>query len=313
MHTLSTAEAALLPSAHDVSFFAEHGWYLSRKLFSDSVIDSLVAASERFYAGERSRRLPVRPPRLQYWEPEHGDVKRENDYVHYESDAIAELCLAPLIGAVAARLLQVPEIRVLQTTLIFKPPIADEPTNTVNLHTDRHYWATSRSDNLITAFIPLHDCDERNGTLFMVDGSHRWPESGVDEGAAGNFFSRAPAVREALVAAYAARNGSAAERVPMIIPKGHMSFHHGRTYHGSGPNRADHPRRAVSVHLQDGANAYREITLADGKLAEYNHDWLVRRTPDGYPDYADPEYCPPLWPTPRIPPNGAAESGRGSL
>jgi hypothetical protein len=28
---------------------------------------------------------------------------------------------------------------------------------------------------------------------------------------------------------------------------------------------------------------------------QYNHDTLVRRTPDGRPDYSDPDYCPVLW------------------
>ncbi|WP_024803547.1 phytanoyl-CoA dioxygenase family protein [Nocardia sp. BMG51109] len=299
MHTLSPADTVLLPSGRDVAFFAEHGWFLSRKLLADTEIDALVAATEGFYAGERSRCLPVRPPQLKYWKPEHGAVKRENDYVHYESDAIAELCLKPLIGAAAARLLQVREIRVLQATLIYKPPVVDEPTNIVPLHSDRHYWATSASDNIVTAFIPLHDCGEENGTIAMVDGSHRWPESGVDERvAAGQFAAGAPATWEALVAAHAARNGSTLDPIPMVIPKGHMSFHHSRTYHGSGANRTGRPRRAISLHLQDTANTYREITLADGTLATYNHDWLVRRTPGGHPDYADPEYCPLLWSTP---------------
>lgn len=81
----------------------------------------------------------------------------------------------------------------------------------------------------------------------------------------------------------------------MIIPKGHLSFHHCRTYHGSGPNRAGRPRRAISLHLQDGRNAYRRFPLSDGTLAIYNHDSLVRRTPDGRPDYSDPDYCPTLW------------------
>ncbi len=74
-----------------------------------------------------------------------------------------------------------------------------------------------------------------------------------------------------------------------------MSFHHCRTYHGSGANRSAEPRRAISLHLQDGANAYREFPLADGSLAAYNHDELVRRTPDGTPDYSDPEFCPVVW------------------
>jgi ectoine hydroxylase-related dioxygenase (phytanoyl-CoA dioxygenase family) len=84
-------------------------------------------------------------------------------------------------------------------------------------------------------------------------------------------------------------------KVPMIIPKGHMSFHHCRTYHGSGANVSDRPRRAISFHLQPGANEYRPFHLSTGDVVAYNHDVVVRLTPDGRPDYADPEFCPVLW------------------
>ena len=62
--TLTEEECSLLPSDSDVEFYAEHGWYLSKKLFTDGEVDELVAASERYYAGERDRALPLRPPRL---------------------------------------------------------------------------------------------------------------------------------------------------------------------------------------------------------------------------------------------------------
>ncbi len=81
----------------------------------------------------------------------------------------------------------------------------------------------------------------------------------------------------------------------MLIPKGHMSFHHCRTYHGSGANLSDRPRRAVSLHMQDGANPYRPYRRPNGEPVVYNHDVLVRSTDDGRPDYADPAYCPVLW------------------
>jgi ectoine hydroxylase-related dioxygenase (phytanoyl-CoA dioxygenase family) len=82
----------------------------------------------------------------------------------------------------------------------------------------------------------------------------------------------------------------------MVIPKGHMSFHHCRTYHGSGANVSGRPRRAISLHLQDGDNEYRAFTLSDGSSVSYNHDVLVRKTADGRPDYADEAFCPPIWP-----------------
>ena len=110
--TLTEEERSLLPSAPDVEFYAEHGWYLSKKLLTDREVDELVTASERYYAGERDRGLPRRPPGVAYWDPSKGDVQRHNDYVHYEHDGLARLLRKPLIGAVAAALARADEIRV---------------------------------------------------------------------------------------------------------------------------------------------------------------------------------------------------------
>lgn len=293
--TVTSEQEALLPSDVDVAFYATHGWYLSEKLLTDEEADRLAEASEAFYAGARSRQLPSRPSTLAYWEPSDGPVQRHNDYIHYESEEIAEILRKPIIGAVAARLAQADQIRVFQSTLIYKPPRPDEPTNLVPWHFDRHYWQTCTSDRMLTAFIPFHDCDEEMGTITMVDGSHRWQEVGTDDTTTRHFAHRDQNELEQLLVDNATYNNAMVRKVPMRIPKGHMSFHHCRTYHGSGPNRSGRPRRAISLHLQDGDNQYRPITLSDGSLLKYNHDYLVRRGSAGHPDYADPEYCPVIW------------------
>jgi len=293
--SLSDADRQLLPSDADVRSYAERGWYLSRRLFSDAEIDELVEASERFYAGQRDRTLPRRPPRLAYWTPDDGPVQRHNDYIVYESDAIARILRKPLLGAVAARLAEADEIRAFQSTLIYKPPRPDEPSNLVPWHFDKHYWQSSTSERMLTAFIPMHDCDEEMGTITMIDGSHRWRERGADDSTTKHFTDRDRGELDQLLADNAAYNNATVRQIPMIIPKGHVSFHHCRTYHGSGPNRSDRPRRAISFHLQDGDNSYRAYPLASGGTVAYNHDVLVRTTSDGRPDYADPEFCPVLW------------------
>lgn len=304
LYTLTEEERSLLPSERDVEFYAEHGWYLSKKLLTDREVDELVAASERYYAGERDRRLPVRPPKLAYWDPSNGDVQRHNDYVHYEHDGLARLLRKPLIGAVAAALARAEEIRVFQSTLIYKPPIAAEPTNIVPWHFDKHYWSPSSSDKMLTAFIPFHDCDEEMGTITMIDGSHLWREIGRDDSMTRHFAERERSEMERVLAENAAYNNTEVVKVPMIIPKGHMSFHHCRTYHGSAANHSPHPRRAISFHLQDGENTYRPFVLSTGAILAYNHDVLVRRLPDGRPDYSDPDICPVLW---RNPGGGVAD------
>jgi hypothetical protein len=296
--TLTDEERSLLPSESDVEFYAEHGWYLSKKLFTDDEINELVRASERYYAGERDRMLPAQPPRLAYWDPSKGDIQRHNDYVHYEHDGLARLLRKPLIGAVAATIARADEIRVFQTTLIYKPPIAAEPTNLVPWHFDKHYWSSSTSDKMLTAFIPFHDCGEEMGTITMIDGSHRWRETGGNDSMTRHFAERDASELDGVLAQNAAYNNSEVVKIPMIIPKGHMSFHHCRIYHGSATNCSPLPRRAISLHLQDGANAYREFVLSTGEVLAYNHDVLVRRLPDGRPDYSDPDFCPVLWRNP---------------
>lgn len=293
--TLSEQERALLPTDEEVEAYARNGWYLTRKLLTDAEVDELTAASERFYAGERSRSLPVRPPRLAYWQPEDGPIQRHNDYIHYESDDIARILRKPIIGAVAARLARAAQIRIFQSTLIYKPPIAGEPSNLVPWHFDRHYWQSCTSDDMLTAFIPFHDCGAEMGTITMVDGSHRWAEIGADDSTTRHFAERDNEDLERMLEQNAEYNRAEVRKVPMLIPKGHMSFHHCRTYHGSGANVSTRPRRAISLHLQPGDNEYREYQLSNGDVVTYNHDLLVRRTADGRPDYADPEFCPVLW------------------
>jgi hypothetical protein len=293
---LSEAERRVLPSAQDAGFYAEHGWWLSAgRLFSDDELDMLQEASEKYYEGHRDRQLPTRPPFLASWTPADGDVQRHNDYVHFESDAIRGILCKPLIGAVAAALAQSAAIRVWQATLIYKPPNPAETSNLVPWHMDRHYWQTCTSERMLTAFIPMHDCTVEMGTIEMIDGSHLWAEIDGDDSTR-HFAQRNRGELEQILQQTAEFNGTVIKRQPVVIPRGHVSFHHCRTYHGSGPNVSTMPRRAVSLHLQDGENQYRQYTRPDGSTVVYNHDVVVRRTPEGVPDYADPDICPQLWP-----------------
>jgi ectoine hydroxylase-related dioxygenase (phytanoyl-CoA dioxygenase family) len=295
--TLTEAERSSLPTPEEVRFYREHGWYLTRKVLTDEEVDLLAMASERYYAGHRDRRLPVIPPKIAYWEPAHGDVARNNDYVFYEDATVERILSKPLIAAIAARLSETDQIRLFNTTLMYKPPNIEEGKTVVPWHFDRHYWQTCSSDNMLTAFIPLHDCDEAMGTIEMIDGSHKWVEVAKPEGETTvlHFALRDRQELEVLLEQNAALNGTVVRKLPMVIPRGHMSFHHCMTYHGSGANRSSRPRQALSLHLQDRGNEYRAFPLANGERLVYNNDVLCRRTPEGDPDYSDPTFCPVLW------------------
>jgi ectoine hydroxylase-related dioxygenase (phytanoyl-CoA dioxygenase family) len=316
---LTDEEMEALPSEEDVLFYREHGWYLSRPLFSDTEIDEIQRSVEGFYAGHRDRALPRKPPAVAYWEPRHGDVLRHNDYICYENATVQRILCKPLIGAVAARLMATPETRLWSSTLIYKPGDRDEPTNIVPWHIDLHHWRVCTSENLLTAFIPLHDCGIQHGTLNVIDGSHNWKELPLEENddETQHFADRDAGTLERALERNAEYNNADLKKVSVAIGKGRVSFHHCRTYHGSGPNLSGEPRRVVTVRFQDRDNEYREFYRPNGEKAVYNHDGLVRRTRDGRPDYADPEFCPMVWRDPETaagarPAEGMAMAGEGA-
>lgn len=283
--TLSTEARDLLPSDEDVAFYREHGYYLSKKLFTDEEIDAAVAGSERYYAGERD----FSPPNGHHpegWEPRHGDVLRKNDYASLQNRELAALIHKPILGAVAARLAGC-SIRLWHDQLLYKPVSTPDSSPAVGWHTDRQYWRSCTSDDMLTAWIPFHDCGEEIGTIMMIDGSHRWPDNSREL----DFFSNDLEGMERRFDT----GGEPLVKVPMILPKGHVSFHHCRTIHGSAPNHSTMPRRAIAVHLQDEPNRYQAFRFPDGKLASHNNNRYCRMVNEE-PDYTDPVICPRLWP-----------------
>ncbi len=282
---LTEQQQALLPTDDDVRFYREHGYYHSRKLFTDEEIDAALAGSERFYALDLDDPgVPVMEGKRPQARP--GPGLRKNDYASFFNRALTALVRHPLLGAVAARLAETPEIRLWHDQLLYKP--TDDPAKKANVgwHTDRGYWKTCSSANMVTAWIPFHDCGDAQGTITMVDGSLHWPDNtrGLD------FFS---SDLEGLESRFQT-GGREIVKVPMPLRKGEVSFHHCLTIHGSGPNRTDRPRRSIAVHLQDRSNRWTEYHFEDGRLAHHDNDALVRQV-DGRPDYADPDICPTLF------------------
>ena len=192
IHDLTDAQKALLPTDADVSRYRETGWYKSGKLFTDDEIADAVESSDRFYAGEwsdpfsaKDRLAAVRDGNF-LPEPgtDHGVRLRKHDFASLLVPGLAALVRHPLIGAVAARLAG-DDVRLWHDQLLWKPVQEDGMKANVGWHTDRGYWKTCSSTDLLTAWIPFHDCDAAMGTITMVDGSLHWPDNTADL----NFFS----------------------------------------------------------------------------------------------------------------------------
>ena len=84
----------------------------------------------------------------------------------------------------------------------------------------------------LTCFIALDDCDEENGCLRHVPGSHRWPLLPVT-GLAGDM--------DAIQSVLSPQQQAEFRPVPTRLERGEASFHHPLTVHGSRENSSDRP------------------------------------------------------------------------
>ncbi len=283
-------DLSLLPTDDEVLAFKRQGYYVSEVLFSPAAIAEALVASERFYRGELDEPVAVLPERFRP-KGTYGPGLRKHDQSSMLSIPLRKLVTNPILGAVAAKLIGTSRIRLWHDQLLYKPQ--DDPASirsNVGWHTDRGYWKTCTSANMITAWIPFHDCDEAMGTITMVEGSHLWPDN--TDGL--NFFSND---LEGLEKNFIT-GGQKVIKTPINLQAGQVSFHHCLTIHGSGPNSCEAPRRSIAVHLQDENNRYQEWRYPDGRQAHHDNDTLCRKIPGTeVPDYSDPDFCPIIWTT----------------
>jgi ectoine hydroxylase-related dioxygenase (phytanoyl-CoA dioxygenase family) len=275
---------SLLPGPGDIAAYREHGFWISPVIVPAAVLDAAERGMRRFYAGERDTEL-AELGELGGWTRADGPGLRKNDYASLVVSELAELVAYPAIAACAARLAGAATIRLWHDQLLYKPADASGVAANVGWHTDRQYWLSCASEEMLTAWIAFHDVDERGGSVSFLEGSHRWDVDGLD------FFGQ----DLDLLARRMSQQGFAARVRPTAMRRGQVSFHHCRTVHGSGPNRGTEPRRSLAIHLQPGDNRWRRHTGPDGQPARHGNDRLVRHA-DGMPDYTDPRICPQLWP-----------------
>lgn len=285
---MANTRFTLLPTDEDVAYYRENGYWISPPILTDEVLDAAERGMRRHHTGDVDHQVPGDPDwTLWGWRSVDGDVLRKNDYASLRVEELALLVRQSVIAGCAARLAGAEEIRLWHDQLLYKPSGSARQGN-VGWHTDRHYWQSCSSQEMLTAWVPFHDITYAHGPLMFAAGSHRWNEQ-----ADLSFFDQDLSAIDRYAAEHDLRI------VTATLGRGQVSFHHCKTLHGSGPNHSGEPRRSIAIHLQPGDNHHITASSSDGTIATHDNDRLVAPRPDGTPDYADPALCPRLWPPTR--------------
>lgn len=269
-----------------IARYQRDGFVVVGDLIPERIIDEALYGVDRHHAGERDSRLPGGLGFLD-WQPGDPYGVRINDYVSLQNIQVRDLVAYPPLAAMAALLSGSTSIRLFHDQIIFKDPTSDGAETEVGFHTDRAYWQTCSSTEMLTAWIALTPCSVESGPLAVIPGSHRWPGN---DGLAGFFRNESAGLLENITVPTA----SSLEVVTLALQPGEVSFHHCGTVHGSSPNRSASSRCAVTVHFQDDSNRYVKPPES-GRRTVHVNDLLCRRGPDGLPDYSDPFVSPTLF------------------
>ena len=124
-----------------------------------------------------------------------------------------------------------------QTMVYFKPPGARGQAP----HQDNFYLRVEPG-TCAAAWMALDPCDEENGCMWMVPGSHRMPLLCTERADTRESFTDVTVPVPPHL-----------ERRAIVMEPGDVVFFHGSTIHGSAPNRSpDRFRRAVIAHYATG-------------------------------------------------------------
>ncbi len=130
----------------------------------------------------------------------------------------------------------------------------------VSWHQDLTYWGLGETDEEITAWLALSDVNVESGCMRFVAGSHHQqivPHRDTFDAA--NLLSRGQEV---------AVDVEEDDAIDVILQPGQVSFHHGRMFHASGPNRSARDRIGL---------AFRFITPeVEQSVAKRDYAMLVR-------------------------------------
>ncbi|XP_037043166.1 probable phytanoyl-CoA dioxygenase [Bradysia coprophila] len=258
-------------------FYEKNGYLVIRKLVPLDILEECSQrfeeiASGRIHKGEMTVMRDVSDRKVvnKIQDISHDDVLRK--YVEYSP-------MLDIIEAVTG-----PNIMAVHSMLIAKPPDSGSNSSRHPPHQDLYYFPFRPVNKIIGAWTAIEPCDIVNGCLFISPGSHLVDTLYPHEYPAGANNKLYHGIQDL---------PNAMPWINLEMQPGDTVFLHPLVVHGSGVNRANRTRKAISCHYAAGDCNYinvrgtvqdaiaKEITeIACRRLStddvEYNDIWRLK-------------------------------------
>ncbi|XP_036308595.1 phytanoyl-CoA dioxygenase, peroxisomal [Pipistrellus kuhlii] len=233
-------------------FYEENGFLVIKNLVSDADIERFRNEFERLCRQE------VKPAGLMLMKdvtiaktdlaPSERVITKAQDF--QEDEELFRYCTLPEILKYV-ECFTGPNIMAMHTMLINKPPDSGKKTSRHPLHQDLHYFPFRPSNSIVCAWTAMEHIDRNNGCLVVLPGTHKGTLKPHDypqwEGGVNIMFHG--------IQDYDENNA----RVHLVMEKGDTVFFHPLLIHGSGQNRTQGFRKAISCHFASANCHYIDV------------------------------------------------------
>lgn len=271
-------QVSLSISDTDTENFQRDGFLIRERIISPDAVIQLRREMERCFLGEYDSGLL--PDEINWKPGDDPHVTRQICNVWKSNRVLASVVLAEASGRATATLNDWPGARLAQDNLLMKPPAKDgKPGGTLGMHQDSAYAGWSEPRLMSTVWIALDDVTQQGGTMEFARGSHKWGTAPPIE-----TFHNPEDYKSDFRRAAKAAGVDTPDMVPVEVPAGGGSIHHGWLWHGSGPNKTPNPRRSVVSH-----------TISSDARFTDQVGYVYSRYKRIGTDEMDPAFFPVLW------------------
>lgn len=229
-------------TAEQIEQYARSGFVNGGPLLDDSTVETLQREVLRVI-DERANPAIPQPVLLRNLSGDEAHPIWQIVNIWQASPAFQALINNKPMADMAAQLSGAQALRVWHDQIQYKPK---EHGGRLHWHQDSPLWGTLQpKDAQLTAWVALDDAEADNGCMYMVPGSHKWgnKQAQINDLPDGSLL---PETFE----------GQPVHLIMCPVKKGHVHFHHSLTWHGSGTNYSNRPRRAIGIHFMTEKTTY---------------------------------------------------------